>query len=663
MKVFDIESDGLLDTITKVHCINMVDRATGEELRFTDHEYYQDVEGNTTDVPTPRNGSIRDALYLLEEGEIAGHNIHGYDTPALEIVYPGFNPRGKQIDSRTMGETIFPDLKAKDWGMIRKGKLPEAFGKGAGHHGAHAGSHSLAAWGIRLEAMGYDVNTKTHFDPKDYGHTWATMPFTQEMDDYCMDDVRANVALFEFFEGKGFSQQAIDIEQGISVILRQQERHGVRFDVEAAEKLAAELYIEQARLKEECRNVFAPFYKKDGKEKTFKKVMRRKAKWNPDVKEWCSGTHQPVELVAFNPGSNQHVERCLRKKYGWEPTEFTETGLAKIDEEVLGTLPFAEAKKIAEYRTVNKRLSQLCEGKQAWMKKVKDDGRIYGRVNQNACVTARMSHSGPNLAQVPKTGKPYGKECRSLFVADDGRVIVGCDADALELRVLAHFMARFDGGEYIKVVLEGNKEDGTDMHTRNQTAVSLRVRDSAKTFFYALLYGSGDFNLGTIVLADWTEEKLMRFYAKYPPGPRRRAKTVAIGKRGRDKLFAGLPALGKLVDKVQRTAKRGHLKGLDDRTIPVRSQHAALNTLCQSAGAIVMKLALILMFDGFRKAGLDVIPLLNVHDEVQLSALPEEADHVGRIAAQSIADAGEAFGFRCPLAGDYDVGQSWAETH
>lgn len=657
MIVFDIESDGLLDDISKVHCINLIDRSTGREYRFTDHEYYQDVEGNYTDVKCPRDGTIKDGLSMLAMADsIGGHNIHGYDVPALKIVYPNVDlSAAKHVDSQTLSETIFPDVKDKDWARVRKGKLPQNMPNGK----MFPGSHSLMAWGIRI-----GNEQKSDFKPKDFGHTWKTCPFLQEMDDYCMQDVRTNVALFEFLESKNYARRAIEIEQGVAQILRWQERVGVRFDGDAADELTEKLYKEQYRLQQECRNVFAPFYKKKGKKKTFKRTMLRKVP-GKDWKEHVSAgsEYQPIELVEFNPGSNQHVERCLRVKYGWEPTEFTETGLAKIDEEILGTLQFDEAQKIAEYRTVNKRLSQLCEGKQAWVKKVQKDGRIYGRVNQLGTVTGRMSHFGPNLAQVPKVGKPYGRECRSLFIADRGRVIVGCDADALELRVLAHFMARFDGGEYISVVLEGNKEDGTDMHTRNQKAIGLDSRDVAKTFFYALLYGSGDFNLGTIILTDWSEAKLKRFYAAYPPGRKRQRKLVKIGKRARAKMMAGLPALAKLVDKVQASARRGYLKGLDGRRIPVRSMHAALNSLCQSAGAVIMKQALIRMFERFREEGLDVLPLLNIHDEVQLSTTKEEAEHVGRVAAWAIKQAGEDFNFRCPLAGDYDVGPTWAETH
>jgi DNA polymerase I-like protein with 3'-5' exonuclease and polymerase domains len=250
-----------------------------------------------------------------------------------------------------------------------------------------------------------------------------------------------------------------------------------------------------------------------------------------------------------------------------------------------------------------------------------------------------------------------------LFVADLGRDIVGCDADALELRILAHFLARFDAGEYVETVLSGNKEDGTDMHTRNQAALELVLRDTAKTWFYACLYGSGDFNLGTIVMSEWDEAKLLKFYKAFPAGQRRRSKIAALGKRSRARLMSSWCGFQALIDKVQASAERGFLRGLDKRQVPVRSKHSALNFLCQGAGAIVMKRALVIMFAEFKRLGLDVLPLLNVHDEVQLSTEPKESKDVGSIAAEAIAEAGRYYDLRCPLAGDYQVGHSWAETH
>lgn len=668
MRVYDIESDGLLPgvsrdgemldpdrVITKVHCINGYDRREGRAYRFTDHEFYQDLDGNTTDVRCPRDGDIKDGLYWLEQADcIAGHNIIGYDNPALEYIYPGVQLPENVFDSQIMGSLAVPDLKGQDFAALRKGKYQEC-------DDFRAGSQKLKHWAMRV-----GKHLKTDFNPEDYGHTWKTMPFTQEFDDYCMDDVIANVDVIEWQEERLRNcRRAVDLEHEVAKIIKWQERVGVRYDTEASDKLAATLYARLHELETEARQQFGPFYLPKGQPKAWKKDMRRKSKDFPGTYEYLSegGQHQPVTLEDFNPGSRRHIENRLRWKYDWEPTEKTDGGLAKIDEDVLGALPFPEAKVFHEYMMVQKRLSQLAEGKQAWIKAVKPDGRIYGRVDQMGTGTGRMSHFWPNLAQVPKCGKPYGAECRALFIADRDRVIVGCDADALELRILAHFLARFDGGEYVATVLNGSKADGTDMHSRNREAIGLLYRDTAKTWFYAFIYGAGDFKLGTVVISEWDAEKLTKFYKQFPAGRKRRAAIARLGKRSRSRLEESIPAFGKLVKAVRKAAARGWIKGLDGRKVPIRALHSALNFLCQGAGAIVMKEALVLMFREFRRKGLDVLPLLNVHDEVQLSAIPEEAEDVGRIAAWSIMQAGENFDLRCPLAGDYDIGATWAETH
>lgn len=660
MIVFDIESDGLLPggieedrTISMCHCINAVDRRTGREYRFTDNEFYQDLDGNVTTKRTPRDGDIKDGLYFLEQAEVlGGHNIIGYDIPALEYLYPGFIAPKHVFDSQIMGKLAVPDLKGQDMAAMRKGRFQEV-------DDFRPGSQKLKHWALRV-----GKHLKTEFNPEDFGHTWKTMPFTEEFDQYCMDDVVANVDVIEWQEQRLVDiPVASELEHAVAKIIKWQERVGIRYDNEASDKLAAELYSRLHELETEARQQFAPFYLPKGQPKTFKRDMKRKTEggW----KEWISGgaTHQPIVLEDFNPGSRRHIENRLRWKYNWEPTEFTDGGLAKIDEDILGALPFPEAKVFHEYMMVQKRLSQLAEGKQAWIKAVKPDGRIYGRVDQLGTGTGRMSHFGPNLAQVPKCGKPYGAECRALFLADTDRALVGCDADALELRILAHFLARFDGGAYVDTVLNGSKADGTDMHSRNRDAVGLSLRDTAKTWFYAFIYGAGDFKLGTIVISEWDVEKLTNFYDKFPPGRRRRAAIARLGKRSRDRLESSIPAFGQLVRAVKSAAKRGWIKGLDGRKVPIRALHSALNFLCQGAGAIVMKKALVIMFEEFERKGLDVVPLLNVHDEVQLSAIPEEAEDVGRIAAESIRTAGEFFDLRCPLAGDYDIGVNWAETH
>lgn len=650
MFVFDIESDGLLpgqadedQLITKVHCINAIDRATGTEYRYTDHEYYQNEDGTTSEVLCNRDGTILEGLFMLQKQKlVAGHNIIGYDLPALAHIYTLVPLPMTGYDSSVAGKCLYPNLKDKDFANKRKGKLPDNF---------RPGDNSLKGWAIRAGAA-----LKTHFDPKDYGHTWKTMPFTQVMDDYCMDDCRANVSVIEMQENAaGYSQDALDLEFEVAKIIKWQETVGVRFNVKAAGELCEKLYLKLHELETLARDSFAPFYIKD-KEFTPKRD-------NKSMGYLQGARVTKLKYIEFNPGSRKQIENRLRFKYDWEPTELTKTGLAEISEDTLGTLPFKEAKTIAEYMTVQKRLSQLAEGKQAWLLQVKADGRIYGRVDQLGTGTARMSHFGPNLAQVPKKGKPYGADCRELFQADEGRVLLGMDADALELRILAHFLARFDGGAYTKTVLNGSKAAGTDMHTRNMKAVGLTERETAKTWFYAFIYGAQDFKLGTIVISEWNEKKLLKFYDAYPAGQGRRSAITRLGTRSRSRLIKTIPAFGKLVKAVTEAAKRGYILGLDKRRIPIRAKHSILNFLCQGAGALVMKRALVIMFENFMQESLDVIPLLNIHDEVQLSVLDEEKEDVGRISTRAVEEAGDYYGLRCPLAGNFDTGQTWNETH
>lgn len=268
------------------------------------------------------------------------------------------------------------------------------------------------------------------------------------------------------------------------------------------------------------------------------------------------------------------------------------------------------------------------------MKLHKND-RIHGRVNTNGAVTGRCTHSKPNMAQVPATGAPWGHECRSLFRASSDRILVGADASGLELRCLAHYMARWDNGEYADRILNG------DIHTANQKAAGLPTRSMAKNFIYALIYGAGTPKIGAIIGGD--------------------ARDGSILKKRFFKSFPAIMFLRNSIDKI--VEERGTLKGLDGRKLHVRSAHSALNTLLQSAGAVLMKKATVIAHELFEERGLSATQVAHVHDEIQFECLIDEADAVGEAVKDAIVLAGEHFDLRCPLNGDYKVGHTWADTH
>jgi DNA polymerase I-like protein with 3'-5' exonuclease and polymerase domains len=326
----------------------------------------------------------------------------------------------------------------------------------------------------------------------------------------------------------------------------------------------------------------------------------------------------------FNVGSRQQIaERLSKKGAVWK--ELTPSGKPKVDESTLKkNLHIPEAKMVLEFLLLQKRYAQVI----SWIK-AEEGGRIHGRVKHIGAVTGRMAHSSPNLAQVPAVSAEYGTECRSLFGVPSGHVLVGADASGLELRMLAHYM---DDAAYTKEILEG------DIHTANQLAAGLETRPQAKTFIYAFLYGAGNAKIGAIVNG-----------------------SAKQGGDLKDKFLRNTPALADLRERITAQGEEGYLDGLDGRRLRVRSAHAALNTLLQGAGAVVMKQAVIHLYELLD--GIDFKLVAQVHDEWQIECLPEVAEFVGKAAVDAIIQAGVTFNLNCPLDGEYRIGSNWAETH
>lgn len=596
--VFDIETDGLLEEVTTIHCLVVKDVDTGKVRTFVQHT-------------EPVDYNVADGLKLLQKADtIIGHNIIKFDIPVIKKLYPWFDiPKENVVDTLVCTRLIWPNIKDHDADLMRKGKLP----------GKLFGSHSLAAWGHRLG------NYKG-----DFSGPWDVR--TQEMVDYCVQDVEVTTSLYLKIDSKDYSQEALRLEHDVAWLMAQQERNGFCFDIEKASALYANLSQRRADLERELTDIFGSW---EVRLPDFIPARDNK------TKGYTKGV--PVErykTIHFNPSSRDHIADRLIQLYGWKPTEFTDGGKPKVDETVIGALDYPPCKLLTEYLMIQKRIGQLAEGDQAWLKLVRK-GKIHGSVNTNGAVTGRATHSYPNISQVPSSGSAYGKECRELFTVPDGWTLVGADAAGLELRCLAHFMARWDGGQYGDVLLTG------DIHTMNQEAAGLETRAQAKTFIYAFLYGAGDAKIGSIVGG----------------GPE-------AGKKLKARFLAKTPALKRLKDAVGEAAKRGFLIGLDDRKLHVRSQHAALNTLLQSAGALVCKKWLVLLEERLQELGLkhgwdgDYCFCAWSHDEVQIACRSADiAERVATEAKDAVTRSGNYFDFRCPLAGDDKSGTHWGETH
>jgi len=598
--IFDIETTAIdcfrtLKGLESIHCLVI--------RQGSDVTYYT------------KENMVDGLKFLKNQDLLIGHNAMAFDIQAIRKLYPGWTPGGLVRDTMVMARLAFPDQKDRDFQNYSSG-FPKNL----------VGSHSLAAWGHRLgEHKG------------DYKGGWESL--NDEMLDYCIQDTLVTQRLWERVAEQDIDERAVQLEHEFAWAIYEQERKGIGFDIQKAIELYAELSTSRETLKTQLVSAFPPAVK----------IMKTPAYWRVEDQKYLTKTAAkkagfkdsqiakgPAKRkeIPFNPDSRQQIARCLIEKYQWKPEVFTPNGQPQVDESILKALPHLEAKLLVDYLTISKRIGQLAEGKEAWMK-LEDHGRIYGRVNTNGTVTGRCSHSRPNVAQTPASYAPYGKECRELFRAPEGSILVGVDASGLELRCLAHYLAPLDGGIYAEIIDKG------DIHTANQKAAGLKDRDEAKTFIYAWLYGAGPQKIGSIVGGD-----------------------VKDGQRLMARFLKKMPALKHLKDSITKTLEnRDYLVGLDGRPIPIRSKHSALNALLQSAGAVLMKQATVLARYCHREAGLRVCQVAHIHDEIQYEAHKSDAEMVGELAVDAIRAAGTLFEFRCPLEGEFKVGKTWAETH
>lgn len=708
MLLSDIETNGLLHNVSQFHCAVTYDYTTDQYIRYRPADF----------------GAYIDALEaeVARGGLIVFHNGHKYDVPVIEKLAKSILgrevsfPKENVLDTLVMSRLIFANIKDTDAGLLRSGKLP----------GKRFGSHALEAWGYRLGEMKgeYKDDFKKMLDDEGELYTDGAewLYFNEPMMEYNVQDVVVTKALFEKLVSQMFyfpnenpvdaaeaerfwkgAIEAVKLEHDAAWLLAKMERNGFPIDIRSLETLYADLAGRRGELLVDLTNTFGSWYSPKGGTDAFRhprtgkpltkyarvkypksggifKKPKNKAQREGlapcelDTRDYVEGApYTPVQHITFNPSSRDHITRVL-KIAGWEPTEFTPSGAPKVDDEVLEHVVVSDPNAqrcielIKEYLMIQKRIGQVAEGDNAWLRMIADDGRIHGSVNPNGAVTGRATHSFPNVAQVPSVRAKYGDRCRAAFGAEhnlrDGKpdpwIQVGVDASGLELRCLGHFMYRYDEGEYVETILKG------DIHTKNQLAAGLPTRDNAKTFIYGFLYGAGAQKIGEIVGKFGEEGKkagkeLINNFLEQTPA------IAAL----REALQMSLVKDSKWVGGEQKvTWKRRWVRGLDGRKVHVRSPHAALNTLLQSAGALICKLWIVeterLLLESGLKHGWDGDFVLMgwIHDEQQLACRTDKiADVVIEVAQKAMRLVGEHFEFRCQLDTEGKTGPNWAVCH
>lgn len=612
--VLDLESNGLLPTMDKIHCIVLYDLDKQEYISCADQPGYKPLSY---------------AIECIQQATLlVGHNVIKFDIPALKKIYPDLilSPDCTYFDTLITSRLFWPELEPVD------------HAKYSHIERKYFGRHSLAAWGERLGVSKIDFKAELKEQEEEVKNVWES--WSAAMQAYCEGDVKVSIRLYDYMLSQQADPRSVELEHQFALVMAKQEQFGFPFNEKAAFALVNTLKAKRTEINDRLQEVFPSIVEERWSTKTGKRLKNK--------------------VQIFNPGSRQQTSERLKALYPEITFDTTEKGNPQVDDDVLEKLgtKYPEAKLLAEYQTLNKRLGQIAEGKEAWLKHVQvyGDGRIHGEVITNACISGRCSHKRPNMAQVPSVGHAYGSECRALFYAPDGWKLVGADASGLELRALGAWLAYFDEGDYARLV----SDPAVDIHSYNarmfgiysgDNPITKAERDLSKKLIFALAYGAGAKKVGSIVLPFGSEDEQYK-----------------QGKKTMETFYDNLPAIKQLKDLIEkRVNEKGYLTGIDGRRLQIRSKHAALNQLLQSTGAIAVKKATCILYEDLKTIGLEFGKhwgyVAHVHDEFQALVLPAYVETYMKAAIDSFKKAGEYFNLKCPLTGEARVGQNWMESH
>lgn len=722
--LFDIETDGLLPSMTRIHVLAIREYETGQVWVFRRNK---------------REDTIHKGIAMLRNAMcVVGHNIAQFDLPAIELIFPDFmlHPDCLVQDTLVITRVIFADQKEKDYRLWERGKLP----------GNLIGSMTLEAWGHRMKLQKGDYKKEMEAKAKELGITlleditkfvWGT--WNQPMEDYCELDIDVTTALWRKIIDEDYPVGPLDFEHDAHQMAIMIEQNGWPFDVKRAEKLADDIQDEMEELAKHAEEHygywFAPAKKKivkpqwsdpEGKnakkkyeEPTLehgedlsravwgrvveaKQTRRFKSKWrvhpktgelslNNSVDE--GALYCPVAIKDFKPTSRHHIIDRFTTVHNWEPNDFTETGQPSVNDDVLrglvGRVPMAN--ELAEIFYLAKRLGQIATGKESWLGHTEEDGAIHHRLNVGGTISGRCSHSSPNIAQVPKVSavpafNKDGSFNTKAFTEDGVALPWAIPSYNKEGKVKGAILTGRQGRHghdcrRLFYVPKGWRLVGCDLSgIELRCLANLTAPHDGGFLINQILEGDiHEVNRQAAGLDSRDKAKTFIYALVYGAGFAKigsivdplasHEEQVLIGKRLVDQFYAKLPGLGIVVKLIKKQAKRGWVEGIDGRRLLVRAMHAALNLRLQSDGAMIAKKWMLLSDDGFHAAGLkhgwdgDYAFLAFIHDELQVAVREDLVDFAKETLIQAAADAGDYFNFAMKVDAEAKDGINWAETH
>ena len=604
--LFDLETNGLLDTVSEIWIGGVKDLDTGVITTFSDYDKDSKPLKEIT-------------AYLDTADVLLGHNIIAYDLNVLKLLL--------------------------NWDYIKDIKIIDTMTVSQLNNFRREGKHSLKAWG---KTLGDDK-----LDFSDFSK------YTSEMKEYMIQDINLNHKVYKklqieaksLVDNRASYKSALQLEHDIAKICAKQVTNKWKFDLPLARKHFDYLSSEMKKIEDEVHPMLKERvitidkedktvkYLRDGRFSMVTARMLSDYFGKPIAQE---DTHvckpdfkfRRTKTVPADLGNMDCVREMLLEQ-GWKPTFYTPGGEPKITEDSLTSIDSDIGKKIVHYYSLRSRHSVL----KGWIELAEaNNGRVYVEAFNLGTPTSRQRHA--KVVNVPGVKSFFGKEMRELFIADDNKVMVGCDSSGNQIRALAHYLNNDEVNHHI---LKG------DIHQHNADTIGIS-RPLAKGVLYASIFGAGMLKLGKMITGK---------------------EDIDVGRNAKNKLYEALPGLKQLITKLNNfwySAEHknglGFIPGLDGRKVYAESSFKCLNYLLQSFEAITVKTAVVNAFKMFDKEKLNVDILALVHDEVQLQCDPKDVDRVKEILQYSFGEyITKELKLNIEMSGDAKSGKNWFETH
>lgn len=583
--VCDIESDGLLDTVTKIHCI--VTSHNGTIKRWHESPLLE------------RDGTLQDGINYLQQAKIiACHNMIGYDLPLIKKFYPDFRPN-EILDTFILSQMLYPNERM---------------------------THGLDEWGKIVGVL----------KPKQ--EQWQV--FNEQMLHRCVEDVKINVevlkwCLIEVNKDNWDWSFPIKLEHEVAKI-NQEQGTLWKIDLKLLDKKIIEYNDIYNKINNQLRQLRKPFVIQ-GKEIAYKIQsgnISAAAKLYKAEGDFCKISFKP-----FEPSSvTQLVEFLL--SVGWKPESFTPKGKPSLRDDDLIGVPNHISNVVSDFRDAIHRKGVL----EGFKKRAKPNGDIAMSALTCGTNTARFCH------RVIANIQP---EFKDLFIAREGYKLVGCDASQLEARIESHYTVPYDAGAYSRYLLE------MDVHQFNADMWGVS-RSDAKAPFYAMAYGCGGAKIAKMLnISEEQGKDIIKQHYETWTGLSMLIKDLERSLEKRGFLLPGKWGRKELNEKA-----KPYIKGIDGRKLYVRGMHKLKNTLIQSAGAIVTKLAMIYINKLIKELDIDARIVMYYHDSYTIEVINDikAIEAIKNGLPEAVRKAGEYFKLRVPLVVDSGEGYNWHDS-